>query len=401
MNDIKFTKTNGGMGRKAANEDPISGLLMYLPELEVNDLASTSNTSQFDTIENADGTVGHNLYVAKLRYVEELADYGFPSWKDVVLSMKTADYEGADTAAKIGAFKKAAAVNALVYHVTQFFKQNEKGTLYLAVKVAASSNVLDADLKALQNFANGEIRQCGVFTPSLTYTTGGNTHNLLAEYQDACTNSTNGLEAEHKPMSVVVTVTGKTVTVAISQNSTDLTVTPGVVTGLELTDFATSTPANTYIADGRCNVSVLIGCDLDNNTVNLLGHYAYYGCIGACMGAISKAAVHECIAWVQKFKLGLGAPGLISGELIKDVATANQEKMNDNRYIFVRTHVGDADNYFNDSHTLDVATSDYAYIENVRTIDKACRGIRANLLPYLNSPLKVHGSLPLGQRFCL
>ena len=33
MNDIKFTKTNGGMGRKAANEDPISGLLMLLPEM--------------------------------------------------------------------------------------------------------------------------------------------------------------------------------------------------------------------------------------------------------------------------------------------------------------------------------------------------------------------------------
>lgn len=60
-----------------------------------------------------------------------------------------------------------------------------------------------------------------------------------------------------------------------------------------------------------------------------------------------------------------------------------------NRYIFVITHVGDANNYFNDSHTCDVATSDYAFIENVRTIDKACRGVRAKLLPYLNSPLKV------------
>ena len=57
--------------------------------------------------------------------------------------------------------------------------------------------------------------------------------------------------------------------------------------------------------------------------------------------------------------------------------------------MFVRTHVGIADNYFNDSHTLDVETSDYAYIENVRTIDKACRGVRTNLLPYLNSPLNI------------
>ena len=388
MNDIRFTKTNGGMGRTAVSQDPICGLVMYLPELEVSDLTSASNTSQFDTIENADGTPDHNLYVAKLRYVEELADYGFPSWKDAVLSTLKASYTASS---EVPEFKRAAAVNALVYHVTQFFKQNEEGTLYLAVKIAASSNVLGADLKALQNFANGEIRQCGVFTPSLTYTTGSGgsveTHDLLADYQDACTNSTNGLEAEHKPMSVVVTVTGKNVTVGT--NNDDMTVSPAAVTGVELTDFATSTLANTHIAAGRCNVSLLIGCDLDGATVQKLGHYAYYGCIGTCMGAISKAAVHECIAWVQKFKLGLGAPGLISGELIKDVTTANQEKVNDNRYIFVRTHVGDADNYFNDSHTLDEATSDYAFIENVRTIDTACRGIRANLLPYLNSPLKV------------
>ena len=71
------------------------------------------------------------------------------------------------------------------------------------------------------------------------------------------------------------------------------------------------------------------------------------------------------------------------------MSTGDHEYINENRYIFVRTHVGNADNFFNDSHTLDEPTSDYAYIENVRTIDKACRGVRANLLPYLNSPLKV------------
>jgi len=51
--------------------------------------------------------------------------------------------------------------------------------------------------------------------------------------------------------------------------------------------------------------------------------------------------------------------------------------------------LGNADNYYNDSHTLDLPTSDYAYIENVRTMDKATRGIRQNLLPYLNAPLYV------------
>ena len=386
MNDIKFVKTNGGMGRTAASEDPISGLVMYLPDLAAADLINSNNARQFDTIEDADGT--NDLYVAKLRCKEDLEDYGFPEWKKVELSMLKGSYTASSEDAE---FKKAAAKNAIVYHVTEFFKQNVEGTLYLAVKIAASSHVFGSDLKALQNYTNGEIRQCGVFTPSLTYTTGSvgseETHKLLDEYQDACNNSETGLEAEHKPMSVIMTVTGKTVTVGTSGDN--MTVTPAAVTGVALTDFTTNTDADKPIKAGRCNVSLLIGCDLDATLVQKLGNYAYYGCIGTCLGAISKAAVNECIAWVQKFPLGLTAPGLISDELIKDVRTTNQNKMNDNRYIFVRTHVGNADNYFNDSHTCDLATSDYAYIENVRTIDKACRGVRANLLPYLNSPLKV------------
>jgi hypothetical protein len=383
LNDIRFTKTNGGMGRTAASKDPVSGLVMYLPDLAAADLINSNNARQFDTIEDADGT--NDLYVAKLRCKEDLEDYGFPEWERVELSMSKNSYTASSEAAE---FKKNAAKNAIVYHVTKFFEQNAEGTLYLAVKIAASSHVLGADLKALQNYTNGEIRQCGVFTPSLTYTTGIEVlHKLLDEYQDACNNSETGLEAEHKPMSVIMTVTGKTVTVGTSGDN--MTVTPVAVTGVALTDFTTNTANDKPIKAGRCNVSLLIGCDLDTTLVQMLGNYAYYGCIGTCMGAISKAAVNESIAWVQKFPLGLEAPGLISGELIKDLTTANLEAMNDNRYIFVLTHVGDADNYFNDSHTLDVETSDYAYIENVRTIDKACRGVRANLLPYLNAPLKV------------
>ena len=387
LNNIRFTKTNGGMGRTAASKDPVSGLVMYLPEIGESDLLNIANTSQFDKIVDADGTSGHHLYVAKLRYVEELADYGFPAWKDVELSMLLSSYTGANTDAKKAAFQKAAEKNAPVYHVTKFFEQNNEATLYLAVKCAASSCVQAADLKALQNYANGEIRQCGVLTPSLTYDT---THNLLYEYQDACTNISSGLEADHKPMSIVMTVTGKTITLGTTgsgETESIDTTSQTAVDDAKLSVFTASSPAHT--ATGRCNVSLLIGCDLDTDLGQKLGHYAYYGCLGICLGAISKAAVNESIAWVQKFPLGLKAPGLISGELIKDLTTANLEAMHGNRYIFVLTHVGDADNYFNDSHTLDVETSDYAYIENVRTIDKACRGVRANLLPYLNAPLKV------------
>lgn len=370
LNDIKFTKTNGGMGRKAANEDPISGLLMLLPEMSGFGFLSGTLEHPFTKLEKPDGTNDHDLYVAKLRYPEELEKLGAG-----IVEQELSIVHDENTAAQ---YMAKAAKNALSYHVKGFFRMNPEGTLYLGIKTDGSA--IDAkDIAALQNWANGAIRQCGVFTGKLN-------DNIIA-YQTEC----NTLENEHKPLSLICTTSGCTVSVtdpSSTSTDTNLTVSVSEDQTYILSNLASS--STNLISAGRCNVSVLVGCDLDENLIGKkLGHYGYYGCLGICLGAVSKASVHECIAWVQKFPLGLAVPGLICDKPISEVSTGDQEYINENRYIFVRTHVGNADNFFNDSHTLDEPTSDYAYIENVRTIDKACRGVRANLLPYLNSPLKV------------
>lgn len=335
LNDIRFQKTNGGMGRKAASEDPVSGLVFGGFGADVLTFGSADgNLKGFDTIGSP-----ATAYIKKFQYVEQLAEAGIV-W--------TENGNGSGTGGALTAGETAK--NALYYHISEFFRMNEEGTLYVMIKAGATA-VAAGDVTVLQEYANGAMRQCGIFSGTLI---------AVATLQTELT----ALENNHMPMSVVETYDGSSVAMA-------------TLTGTSLASA------------GKCNVSVLIGCDGDATLASNLGSYANYGCIGACIGAISKAAVHECIAWVQKFKLGLKAPALFNGSLIKNVSVANQELLNDNRYIFVRTHVGDADNYFNDSHTFDVATSDYANIENVRTIDKACRGVRANLLPYLASPLKV------------
>ena len=76
----------------------------------------------------------------------------------------------------------------------------------------------------------------------------------------------------------------------------------------------------------------------------------------------------------------------------RELDTATIEELDNARYIFCRTYDGLAGAFFNDNHTLDVATSDYAYINDVRTMDKAVRGIRSYLLPKLGRPLKVDKS---------
>jgi hypothetical protein len=477
LNDIIFEKENGGMGRPAANEDIISGLIMALD----GDLACT-NFEEFETTGEGDDL----LYVAKLNFYQQL------SARYKIEAVKITEEKPS-----LSASEKA--LNAIDYHVREFFRMSPTGILYLAIRLCGEAE--KEDIRQLQYYAGGLLRQVGI----LTKTTAN-----IGEFQEACTGDVKnpgGLFAEHQPLSVIMTYFGgveiedmemeaittgpitvtrtgadseevkvtvtEIVKVTETGEGTEKTVTKEKVT---VTATVAGTEEGTVIATGTgtiigtgtvkvtrtvteqkgtdpkktikgpetikeatvtnlekgtvkvkvegtaegagtvtvtvkgipaetlndltnednslekpdfSNVSVLVSCDLNPELKERIGLFYNYGCIGTALGAISKAAVHECIAWVQKFPLGLREPGFICGDLLKNVSMGNLGLINNNRYIFVRTHVGNANNYFNDSHTLDVTTSDYAYIENVRTIDKATRGIRKNLLPYLNAPLYV------------
>ena len=394
LNDIIFEKTNGGMGRPAANEDIISGLIMALegdlPYTDLEKVDKLTGEMIFETIGRVDDGDGINdgdlLYVAKLNYYEQLSTkYGI---KAVEVKVPEEGEEKED----LSLSEKAC--NTIDYHVREFFRMSPTGILYLAIRLG--DEVSKKNIKDLQYYAGGLLRQVGILTK---------TTDEHETYQEACSE----LFEEHQPLSVIMTYSGtKTEKSTLNEELKD----PN--TGEPVLDPSTQAPLTTEVTveervpaeflskltnkneglvlDDLSNVSVLVGCDLDPKLEERIGYFSDYGCIGTALGAISKAAVHECIAWVQKFPLKLKQPGFITGELLKNVSMGDLDLINTNRYIFVRTHVGNANNYFNDSHTLDVPTSDYAYIENVRTMDKATRGIRKNLLPYLNAPLYVDAS---------
>lgn len=342
LNDITFQKTNGGLGRYTGYDDVISGLIFAGMGFTFGNAAG--NLKGFDTAA-VDDQNAVTAFARKFTYPEQLEDAG-------IVFTKPGDGSGINGA--LQSIEKAK--NVLHYHITEFFRMNPEGVLFVMVK-ADSTAVAAADIATLQTYAGGNIRQIGVFNSTLL---------TVADAQAACT----ALEEAHRPLSVVLTYNGGSVA--------------------DLSALKSTTAA--LAADGMCNVSLLIGCDADTALQAALGDFAFCGCIGACIGAISKAHVHESIAWVGNFPLGLKTPALITGNLIRNIATSDLEALNGNRCIFPVIHAGDADNYFNDSHTLDVDSSDYAYIENVRTIDKACRGIRGKLLPWLNSPLRVDPS---------
>ena len=316
LNDIIVEKKNGGMGRTAASEDPISGLCLALPEMENVDFLNYYNKSRFDVI-------GENLYAAKIRYPEQLADYGF-----VEQSMLPEDVVNVSS---VKEYEKRAAVNTICYHVSEFFRMSPKGTLYLYIsnmQLAFSGD----ELKALADYANGSIRRLGILAKDMS-------GSIFTSLQLTALE----LEREHKPLSLMVTTSGNLVSFTKNDALGGYEYTPTITPIHDMTtrDFASVT--NKF--EGGCNISYLISCDLDPELIQSLGQYAYCGCMGACLGAMSKAAVNECIAWVQKFPLSLKEPGFVSGELLSSVSRQVLDLINENRYIFVLRHVGDDNNY--------------------------------------------------------
>jgi hypothetical protein len=347
MNDIIFKKQNGGMGRTAPNNDPVSGLLLGLNTAIADD--NDEPLARFDPITLGTDAAAHTLYIARMKFYEQLAD-------DFGISPVTVDESAAPSNAQ-------AAMNFMDYHVKEFFRMSPYGTLYLAVRL--SGDITGADIESIQDYAGGELRQAGIGAAGDTAITA----TQISAWQ--ATAST--LEQQHQPLSIIVGLRkGKMGKIGASLASTG--------GGLSAT--------------GRCNVSLVVAQDLNPELIagmkpSASKNLEEVAAIGTALGAVSAASVHESIAWVQKFPLGLLMPGFVTGELVKEVSKGIQDFVDQNRYIFARTYTGEADCYFNDSHTLDKPTSDYAYIENVRTMDKATRGIRANLLPYLNAPLYV------------
>lgn len=110
---------------------------------------------------------------------------------------------------------------------------------------------------------------------------------------------------------------------------------------------------------------------------------ASVGGLGIVLGLLSRAKVHQCIAWVREFPTGVSVPAFGDGTKLRDLDRAIINKLDTARYLFFVTQTGQAGSYMNDSHTMDSAISDYAAIESVRTMDKAVRGIRTYVIPEL------------------
>lgn len=250
------------------------------------------------------------------------------------------------------------------YHISEYFRIQPQGNLWVGFYPVPGSYTFN-ELQDLQTYATNQgssLRQVLIY--HLAARSASQVRSDCTAIQAVCTT----LETLHMPLSVMYAPNIK----AISDLSTllNLSTLSANKVSVNISQDGGGTGAELYMISG---VSITTG--------------------GALLGAVSYAAVSEDIAWVQKFNISNGVEcdtiAFSNGKLLTDPAITQNllTQLDLYRYIFLRSYVDYTGSFFNDSHCAIAQSSDYAYIENNRTIDKAIRLGRAALLPFLNSPL--------------
>lgn len=323
MQNLTINRTNGNIVRSLAGEDHISGLVFYSATLPTADegVAGFTNTERIHAVS----------------------------------SIETAERLGITDDAEVWETK------VLHYTLASIFAMNPGVSLYVGIFKPATGTNAFSEIKQIQNFAGGRLRQVGVWNGAVELS-----DTLLNSLQSVRTT----LEQQNKPLSILY-----------APKVTNVTTLPTNIAKI-----------------GRNGVSVIIAQDGEGVAADLYkaaannAAKASVSALGDLLGAVSKAKVHQSIAWVEEFPTNIAVAAFGDGTKYRDLDTATIEELDAARYIFCRTYDGLAGSFFNDNHTLDVATSDYAYINDVRTMDKAVRGVRTYLLPKLGRPMKVDAS---------
>ena len=288
----------------------------------------------------------------------------------------------------------------LHYHISEYFRLQPKGVTWIGIFAQGTYDA--TEIQTVQDFANGEIRQTGIYL----------SHEVFASSQLTVTQGIlDTLETENKPLSVVFHSNLKSATLSALPDISALTNKKvSMLIGEEgdyhqlaydnakayLSGEKVTFQGKTYISKaattGNAPWDASKWTELRENLQAISGFSI--GTMGATLGNVSFAAVNESIAFVAKFNVvtgtGLDEVAFATTDLFRDISTTLKDTLNDFHYIFLRKIQGISGTFNSDSFTAITITSDFATIENNRTIDKAIRNIRTNVLPNLNSPLFVN-----------
>lgn len=312
---LDILRQNGNVPKTLPGEDHISGYMAYLPATEVPESFKTERVQPLSTIEAAE-------------------------------------------AAGITADAASWGVRVLHYQLSEVYRLNPAVILYVGIFDKPAAAYTFAEVKTMQSYASGKIRQLAVWCGDKALEQGDDLTTLQG-VADALTEQSRELVILYAPK--VATVAGL---------------------------------SDKLAGANKCRVSVVIG-QAGSGTAEALrtdkgnaGKSSVSG-LGIVLGLVSRAKVHQSIAWVREFPTGVSVPAFGDGTKLNALDPAVVQKLDAGRYLFFVTKEGQAGSYMNDSHNMDSAISDYAAIESVRTMDKAVRGIRTYLIPELGGNVYV------------
>lgn len=273
------------------------------------------------------------------------------------------------------------------YHIEHFFKL-AGGSGRLFVMFADCSQNWDA-LIDMQKASFGIINQFGVWTEQNLWKKMDESASqysiaIVGDLQSVAENLANNYNA---PASILLCANSAKVKTATGEDST--------IVWSEIP---------TCVIDARY-VTVLLGQGLDSEVSAMqiaLESKTPIGTVGAALGCLTQASVAESIGWVQHFDLinyfpdvefGFGNAEVVDSKLtnstkyssLSQIQLDNLEELG---YVFLVKYAGlEGHVYFSGDSTC--SDGDYRTIARNRVINKSRRSVRAVLLPYVNSPIKV------------
>lgn len=311
--EVIITKQAGGLGRPLQGEDHISGMLFYNDTLP-SGFSTSDRIKAFFSLDDAE-TAG---------ILEGSADHG-EEW----------------------------------YQIREFFRLAPKGVLYVGYYALTGQTYDYAELLLMEQFAEGKIRQFGVYAPGQAGVTTA-----------MCADLNTQMEALYDAD-----------TPAIALLATDISAVSDLSTLPDLRTAAATLVGVVIAQDGLAKGKALY--DAGSSSVAALG---------AALGSFATVQVHVSIGWPRNLKpsdVELDTAAFGNGQLVKNLAGSLLDTLNDRGYIFLRKFPGLAGSYWNGAPAAVASTSDFAYLENSRTIDKAVRLVRAALVPEVNAPVQV------------
>lgn len=251
------------------------------------------------------------------------------------------------------------------YQISEYFRLQPNGVLW--VGFYPTSDTTFASLATMQSQANGAIRQF------MIQSTATSTSTMLSEL-DLIQTQANTLFNNYTPASVLYSPNFYSIT--------DLSTLPNIR------------------SKNDPKVSVIIGQDAGSLGAFLsISSGKSVPTLGAALGAVSLSKVSEDIAWVSKFNISNGTEDETIGFINNtstNLSTWNSvygntksllTQLDNYGYIFLKKLNNVSGSYFNDSHCAVSVTSNYAYIENNRVIDKVVRNSYLELSPLIAGPV--------------